>query len=101
MFDTPKLIAILLLLFFDAIQCNNETAKQGQLVFAHVVSEILHSPCQFTCNFIGVVAFYGNKPFSFLSFAIRYFATETERQSVHIQMTRGKIANFGQKVMVN
>lgn len=37
MLDISKVITIFLLLYLDSINCKNETAKQGQLVFAHVV----------------------------------------------------------------
>lgn len=40
MLDVRKIITILALFYFDSIGCINETSKQGQLIFAHVVSEI-------------------------------------------------------------
>lgn len=45
MLSAYKVVFILLLSHIDWIKCEIDAADQGQLIFAHVVSEIQHFHC--------------------------------------------------------
>lgn len=68
MLDIRKVITIFLLLYLDSINCKNETALFGQLVFAHVVWTFSVSNCIwiYCCCFESMIFF------TFIDFSPRW-----------------------------
>lgn len=103
MLDVRIVIALSLLLCINLIECSNSSnetvVEQGQLVFAHVVSENERFQCRIAFRFVVVVVA------SFLLmhhiFLNRFLDMAIAQLLVNIQRTHGRIANTGKRVSDN